>query len=91
MSKILVMRYADGLIPPYYFTEEKKKEIGEKIGAFLVDNPETKLNGLWLDEDGMGMCEWEAPDVETVEKALDAVGMPLCERDEIIEVEKVMP
>ena len=91
MSKILVMRYADGLIPPDDLNEEKKKEIGEKLGAFLKDNPETKFNGLWLDGDGMGVCDWEAPDVETVEKALDAVGMPLCERDEIIEVEKVMP
>jgi len=88
MSKILVMRYAEGIIDLDDLTEEKKKEISDKVEAFLKDNPEVKFNGLWVDEDGMGVCEWEAPDVETVETALDDVGLP---HDEVIEVEKVMP
>ena len=88
MSKILVMRYADGIVELDDLTEEKKKEIGEKLGEFLKDNPETKFNGLWVDEDGMGVCEWEAPDVDTVVAAVERLGLP---HDEVIEVEKVMP
>jgi len=82
------MRYDDGIVELDDLTEEKVKEINEKLEVFLKDNPETKFNGLWVDEAGMGVCEWEAPDVETVAKAVEILGLP---HDEIIAVEKVMP
>lgn len=88
MPKILVMRYDDGVLPPGDLTDEKKKEVSEKLEAFLKDNPEVKFNGLWVDDDGYGICDWEAPGIETIEKAIEALGLP---HDEIIEVEKVMP
>ena len=88
MPKIFVMRHDDGLIPSDDLDDEKKKEVAEKLEAFLKDNPEVKFNGTFVDEDGMGIDDWEAPDVETVEKAIEAIGLP---HDEIIEVEKVMP
>lgn len=82
------MRYDDGLLTPDDLTEEKKKEYIEKIEAFLKEHPDVKFNGTWVDSDGWGYDEWEAPDIETVEKALAEAGM-VC--DEILEVEKVMP
>ncbi len=88
MPRIFVMRYDDGLLPSDDLTDEKKKEASEKLETFLKDNPEVKFNGTFVDGDGMGIDDWEAPDVETVEEAIKAMDLP---HDEIIEVEKVMP
>ena len=88
MSKILVMRYDEGVVVLDDLTEEKKKEINEKLEAFLKDYPNVQFNGTFVNEDGIGIDEWDAPDVDIVEKAVEAIGLP---HDEIIEVEKVMP
>ncbi|GAI02739.1 unnamed protein product, partial [marine sediment metagenome] len=42
----------------------------------------------FVDEDGRGIDDWEAPDIETIEEAIEAIDLP---HDEIIEVGKVMP
>lgn len=88
MPRIIVMRYDDGVLPSDNLTDEKKKEAAEKLEAFLKDNPEVKFNGTFVDEDGMGIDDWEAADTDIIEKALEAMDLP---HDEIIEVEKVMP
>lgn len=82
------MRYSDGVLESDDLTEEKKKEYMKKIDAYLKEHPDVKFNGTWLDGDGWGYDEWEAPDTKTVTEALAEAGM---ECDEIIEVEKVMP
>ena len=88
MARVFVMRYNKGKIPPSDLTEEMKKDIGEKVGDFLKENPDVKFNGLWVNDDGIGICDWEAPDAETVRTAVESVGS---DYDEVIEVEKVMP
>ena len=88
MARVFVMRYNKGKIPPSDLTEEMKKDIGEKVGDFLKENPDVKFNGLWVNDDGIGVCDWEAPDAETVRTAVESVGS---DYDEVIEVEKVMP
>lgn len=87
MSRIFVMRYNLGKLPPASISDEKKAEVGAKVGEFLKDNPDVKFNGLWVNEDGVGICDWEAPNAETIKTALDAVGLPY---DDVIVVEKVM-
>jgi len=66
---------------------QKKGEIAPKVMDFLKKNPAVKFNGLWIDNNGVGICDWEAPDAETVKKAVEAVGLP---HDEVIVVEKLM-
>ncbi len=87
MTRVFVMRYNKGKLPPSTITEEMKKEITEKMSEFLKDNPDVKFNGLWVNKEGIGICDWEAPDAETVRKAVEAVGSPY---DEVIEVEKIL-
>ena len=88
MARVFVMRYNKGKILPADLTEEMKTDITEKVGEFLKDNPDVKFNGLWVNDDGTGICDWEAPNAETVRKAVEAVGSTY---DEVIEVKKVMP
>ncbi len=88
MVRVFVMRYNKGRLPPANLTEEMKIDIKEKVGEFLKENPDVKFNGLWVNDDGIGICDWEAPDAETVRKAVEAVGSTY---DEVIEVKRVMP
>ena len=88
MVKVFVMRYDTGKLPPASISEETKKDVTEKVGNFLKENPDVKFNGLWVNDDGIGICDWEAPNAEMIKKAVEAVGLPY---DEVIEVKKVMP
>ncbi len=87
MVRVFVMRYDKGKLPPASITEEKKTEVGGKVKELLEANPDVKFNGLWVNEDGIGICDWEAPNADTVKKAVEAVGMP---HDEVVEVQKAM-
>jgi hypothetical protein len=86
MARVLVMRHTKGRLPPS-MVAQKKGEIAPKVMDFLKKNPAVKFNGLWVDKNGVGICDWEAPDAETVKKAVEAVGLP---HDEVIVVEKLM-
>lgn len=89
MVKVLVIRYTEsGRLKPSDITPEKKEEIVGKVQDFLKANPDVKFNGMYANDDGIGICDWEAPDAETVKKAVDAVGAPY---DAVVAVEKVMP
>ena len=86
MPKVIVVHYTEsGRIPK--LTEEQKKEIEKKAGEALKENPDVKFNGTFVNEEGIGICDWEAPDAETVEKIVkEAIGAPY---DKVIAVEKV--
>ena len=88
MVKVFVMTYDTGKLQPASISEETKKDVTEKVGNFLKENPDVKFNGLWVNDDGIGICDWEAPNAEMIKKAVEAVGLP---HDEVIEVKKVMP
>lgn len=88
MARILVMRYDKGKLPPKDITDEKKKELEEGIEKFLKDNDDVEFNGLWVNDDGVGICDWQAPDVDTVKEALDEMDLSY---DDVIEVKKVLP
>ena len=87
LVKVFVLRYDKGKIPPSALTEEFKKQIGEAMEKYFKENPEVKFNGLWVNEEGVGICDWDAPDAESVKRFIDGVGGTY---DEIIAVEKVL-
>ena len=55
--------------------------------VILKEYPDVKFNGTYVDEKGMGICDWEAPNAvrEIVEKAL---GKPPV--DPVIVVKRVL-
>jgi hypothetical protein len=87
MAKVFVMRYNKGKLPPSAITDEFKQQVGGALEAYLKDNPGVKFNGLYVNEEGVGICDWEAPDAETVKKFIDGAGGAY---DEIVAVEKLL-
>jgi len=87
MVRVFVMRYNKGKLPPDEITGEMKEDIVKKVEDLLKEYPDVKFNGLWVNEDGIGICDWEAPDVDTVKRIVEAVGSPY---DDIVEVKKVL-
>lgn len=75
MARILVFHYTDeGRLPN--LTKEQFIEARNSFLDVLKDYPDVHFNGTFVDENGMGVCEWEAPSpklvMEVVEKALGA-------------------
>lgn len=87
MAKVLVMRYDKGKVPPSAVTDEFKKTLGGALGKYLEENPQVKFNGLYVNEAGTGICDWEAPDADMVKKFIDSAGGSY---DEIIAVDKLL-
>ncbi len=55
----------------------------------LKDYPDVTFYGTWVDENGMGICLWEAPSSEVVKEIVKKVlGSPPV--DPVIEVKKVL-
>lgn len=87
MAKVLVLRYNKGKLPPSAVTDEVKQQLGGAMEKYLKENPEVKFNGLWVNEEGVGICDWEAPNAELVKSFIDSAGGAY---DEIVAVEKVL-
>ena len=87
LVKVFVLRYDKSKIPPSALTGEFKKQIGEAMEKYFKENPEVKFNGLWVNGEGVGICDWDAPDAESVKRFIDGVGGAY---DKIIAVEKVL-
>ena len=87
MAKVFVLRHNKGKLPPSVLTAEFKNQIVEAMEKFFRENPEVKFNGLWVNDEGIGICDWDAPDVESVKSFIDGVGGTY---DEIVAVEKVL-
>jgi len=87
MVKVLVLRHNKGKLPPSALTDEFKQQVGGAMEKYFKENPEVKFNGLWVNEEGVGICDWDAPDTGSVKRFIDGVGGSY---DEIIAVEKVL-
>lgn len=87
MAKVLVMRYNKGKLLPSALTDEFKQQVGGAMEKYLNENPQVKFNGLWVNEEGIGICDWDAPDAESVKKFIDSAGGSY---DEIVAVEKLL-
>ena len=76
MGKVIVFHYTDkGKLPK--LTENELNELMRKFYDELKNYPDVKLNGTFVDEEGRGMCDWEAPDADVVmEIAKNVFGEP---------------
>ena len=87
MAKVLVLRHTNGKVPPAAVTDEFKQQLGGALESYLKENPGVKFNGLYVNNDGVGICDWEAPDAETVKRFIDSVGGAY---DQIVAVDKIL-
>ena len=86
MARVLVIHYTDkGRLP---LKQINKDELLGKAGEWLKANPDVKFNGSFANNDGVGICDWDAPSAEKVKVAIEALGVPY---DTITEVNQVLP
>lgn len=88
MPLIIVFHFTDaGRLPK--LSKEELREIRAKFLEVLKGYPEVTFYGTWIDEEGRGICLWEAPSAETVKEIVAKVlGKP--PTDPTIEVKKVL-
>ena len=87
MVKVFVLRYDKGKFPPSALTGEVKSQVGGALENYYKENPGVKFNGLYVNEEGVGMCQWDAPDTESVKRFFDSIGETV---DQIVAVEKIL-
>ena len=88
MARILVFHFTErGRLPK--LTREQLIEIRNKFLDVLKDYPDVHFNGTYVDENGMGICDWEAPNPEVVKEIVQKVlGSPPV--DPVIVVKRVL-
>lgn len=76
MAKVLVFHFTEnGMLPA--LSKEEADGITSKIAAELKNYPEVKFNGTFVDGNGKGICDWEAPNAEVVNEIVEKVlGVP---------------
>lgn len=90
MVRVIVFHTGEDKLPEA--SEEELKEIQEAVVGELEGYEDVKYNGTFADEEGMGFCDWEAPDADTVEKILEDSGVAeKVPNSGISEVEQVLP
>ena len=59
MAKVIVFHFTEkGRLPK--LSEEELKEIRRKFLEVLKDYPDVTFHGTYVNEEGMGICDWEA-------------------------------
>ena len=84
MAKFYVIHYtANGRLPK--LTPEGGEALKSLLGQLLAQNPAVKYNGTMFDPGtGIGVCDWEGPDLKAVEDVVKALGVP---NDAVVPVE----
>ena len=72
MARIIVYHYSPVARVPK-LTPAECAGIRAKYDDALRDHPGVKLHGVFADANGQGICEWEAPDVATVNAIITKV------------------
>ncbi len=88
MVKVIVFHYTDnGRLPK--LSKNELNEIMKNIYDELKNYPDVKYNGTYVDNEGKGICDWDAPNAEVVNEILNKVlgGPPM---DGAIEVKRVL-
>ncbi|MEM3404120.1 MAG: hypothetical protein QXJ17_06275 [Nitrososphaeria archaeon] len=88
MAKILVFHFTEkGRLPR--LNKKELDEIVKKFHQVLIDYPDVKFNGTFVDENGIGICDWDAPNAKLVKEVIGkALGAPPV--DPVIEVKRVL-
>lgn len=72
MAKVIVFHYTEkGKLPK--LSEDELNEIMRKFYDELKNYPEVKYNGTFVDEEGRGICDWDAPNAEVVNEIVKNV------------------
>jgi len=72
MAKVIVFHYTDeGRLPP--LSSEELTDLKTKFDSELEKHPDVTFNGTFVDENGMGICDWDAPSAEAVNRVVKAV------------------
>ena len=72
MAKVLIFHYTkEGRLPK--LSKKELEDIVKQLDDVLKDYPEVKFNGTYVDENGMGICDWEAPNANIVKEILKKV------------------
>ena len=76
MAKVLVFHFTEeGRLPK--LSDEERREIINRFYEVLKEYPDVRFNGTYVDENGMGICDWEAPNAEVVREIVEkALGKP---------------
>jgi hypothetical protein len=82
----------------FHFTEkgrlpkigpEQVEGLKKKFAEILKEYPDVKYNGTYANAEGMGICDWDAPNADVVKEIVaKALGAPPA--DPVIIVQKVM-
>ena len=88
MAKVLVFHFTEeGRLPK--LSDEERKEIMNRFYEVLKEYPDVRFNGTYVVENGMGICDWEAPNAEVVREIVEkALGKPPV--DPVIVVKRVL-
>ncbi len=88
MVKVIVFHYTDnGRLPK--LSKNELNEVMKNIYDELKNYPDVKYNGTYVDNEGKGICDWDAPNAEVVNEILNKVlGGPSV--DGAIEVKRVL-
>jgi len=88
MAKIIVFHFTEeGRLPK--LSQKELDDIMKGFYEVLKEYPGVKFNGTYVDENGMGICDWEAPNPEIVKEIVKKVlGAP--PKDPVIAVKRVL-
>jgi len=88
MAKVLLFHYTEGGKLPK-LSKKELEAIMRQFYEVLKDYPEVKFNGAYVDEDGMRICDWDAPNANVVKEIVKKVlGAPPA--DPVIVVKRVL-
>ncbi|MEM3692752.1 MAG: DUF4242 domain-containing protein [Candidatus Bathyarchaeia archaeon] len=84
MVRVIVFHYTDeGKLPK--LSREEIISIRNKFLEVLKEYPDVHFNGTFVDDEGRGFCDWEAPSAEVVKEIIKKVlGSP--PKDRVIEI-----
>jgi len=86
MARVLVIHCTDkGKLP---LQQMDRNDLLAKANEWLKANPDVKFNGTFTDGNGVGICDWDAPNKEKVREAVEKLGTPY---DQIVEAGQVLP
>ncbi len=88
MEKVLIFHYTEeGRLPK--LSKKELEDIMAQLYEVLKDYPEVKFNGTYVDENGMGIYDWNAPNANIVKEIVKKVlGTPPA--DPVIMVKQVL-
>ena len=88
MAKVFVFHYTEtGILPK--LSEKELRDTMKGFYEVLKGYPDVKFNGTYVDESGMGICDWEAPNADVVKEIVKkALGAP--PTDSTIVVKRVL-